>query len=270
MSITKNDSALSRENYYTIGEISRLYHIGIDTLRYYEEKGIIEPVRGENGYRYYSNQTIWRMNVITNLRSLGFSVERIRGYFTNRTVETTMALLDEELGLVAAKMRELRALQKAIRQQLATLEQAEALEPGLIKTQHFGPRRAFRIMKAHSSDEDMDLLMKKLLEKSGAKNYMIGNNRLASLVADEHCTNIYEGAIILDERGDCLLPAGEYLSLCYRGRSDSRRHMLTLKDYARRNGIRLQPPFLDLVWIDIHTAADVCEHLSEVQIRIDG
>ena len=36
---------------YTIGEIARIYHIGTDTIRYYERKGLLEPVRGENGYR---------------------------------------------------------------------------------------------------------------------------------------------------------------------------------------------------------------------------
>ena len=49
---------------YTIGEIAELYHIGTDSIRYYERKGLLEPVRGENGYRYYSAQSIWRMNVI--------------------------------------------------------------------------------------------------------------------------------------------------------------------------------------------------------------
>lgn len=194
MSITKYDTSISRENYYTIGELSRIYHIEIDTIRYYKEKGIIEPVRGANGYRYYSSQTIWRMNVIPNLRSLGFSVDRIRDYFANRTVDTTKALLNEELDLVDAKMRELRALQKAIRQQLASLERAGKLLLGAIHTQYFPPRRAFHtfhITKAHSRDEDMDLLMKRLLEQSGAKNYMIGNSRLASLLADKTSDSIY-------------------------------------------------------------------------------
>ena len=41
----------AKEKYYTIGEIAKLYHLGVDTIRYYEEKGILKPNRGENGYR---------------------------------------------------------------------------------------------------------------------------------------------------------------------------------------------------------------------------
>ena len=39
----------AKEKYYTIGEIAKLYHLGVDTIRYYEEKGILKPNRGENG-----------------------------------------------------------------------------------------------------------------------------------------------------------------------------------------------------------------------------
>ena len=38
------------KDYYKISEISRLYGIGADSLRYYERAGIITPKRGENGY----------------------------------------------------------------------------------------------------------------------------------------------------------------------------------------------------------------------------
>ena len=33
--------------YFRIGELSALYHIGVDSLRYYEEIGLISPKRSE-------------------------------------------------------------------------------------------------------------------------------------------------------------------------------------------------------------------------------
>lgn len=39
------------KEYYTVSEISRLYGIGIDSLRYYEKIGALSPRRGENNYR---------------------------------------------------------------------------------------------------------------------------------------------------------------------------------------------------------------------------
>lgn len=65
------------KQYFKIGEISELYHIGADSLRYYEELGILTPKRGKNNYRLYSIHDIWRLNVIRDLRPLGFSMDRI-------------------------------------------------------------------------------------------------------------------------------------------------------------------------------------------------
>lgn len=38
---------------YQITEVARLYGLNPDTLRYYEEQGLLHPVRGENRYRMY-------------------------------------------------------------------------------------------------------------------------------------------------------------------------------------------------------------------------
>lgn len=39
------------EKYFKIKEISTLFNIGIDSLRYYEKIGLIKPKRGKNNYR---------------------------------------------------------------------------------------------------------------------------------------------------------------------------------------------------------------------------
>ena len=66
------------KEFFKIGEISKLYHIGADSLRYYEELGLLTPKRGENQYRQYSLHDLWRLNVIRDLRSLDFSMEQIK------------------------------------------------------------------------------------------------------------------------------------------------------------------------------------------------
>lgn len=255
------------EDRYTIGEISKIYHIGPDSLRYYEEKGILEPKRGENGYRYYGSHSIWRMNVITNLRSLGFPVERIREYFQNRTADTTAGLLQEELEAISQKLRELVSMQQTVRGQLSIIKKAQSLELGKIHIAEYGPRRVFTIQKPHSTDEDMDLLMRKLLEQSGKMPYMIGNNHMASVLAEDGEPYTYSGAILFDEQGDKEIAGGMYLSVYYGGATDSRRYAQQLAEYAREHNIPLAPPFFDLVWIDIHTASNPEEHISEVQVR---
>ena len=77
------------KNAYTIGEIGKLFHIGADSLRYYERLGILAPGRGENGYRLYGADDIWRLNIIRDLRELGMSMESIGEYMKNRSLAST-------------------------------------------------------------------------------------------------------------------------------------------------------------------------------------
>ena len=62
---------------YQITEVARLYGLNPDTLRYYEEQGLLHPVRGENRYRMYGIDDICNINVIRALswefRSTGFA-----------------------------------------------------------------------------------------------------------------------------------------------------------------------------------------------------
>ena len=84
------------QTYFKIGEIAKLYGIGVDSLRYYERIGILQPERSESGYRHYSVRDIWKLNIIRDLRGLGFGMEQIRQYLLDHTVDSTLELLSQE------------------------------------------------------------------------------------------------------------------------------------------------------------------------------
>ena len=54
-------------------------------LRIYEEGGLIHPHRGENNYRYYSEEDVLRIQMIVMLRKLGFSVKDIGTIFREKS-----------------------------------------------------------------------------------------------------------------------------------------------------------------------------------------
>ena len=61
-----------------IGEIARRTGVSVGTLRYYETLGLLCPIRGENGYRYYGPETMPQVQFIKKSQALGFSLEEIR------------------------------------------------------------------------------------------------------------------------------------------------------------------------------------------------
>ena len=66
------------KQFFKINEISKLYNIGPDSLRYYEKLGLLAPKRGKNNYRLYTLDDLWRLNIIRDLRRLGFPMEKIQ------------------------------------------------------------------------------------------------------------------------------------------------------------------------------------------------
>ena len=65
-------------NHYKIGEVASELATSIRTIRYYEEEGLLTPIRTPKGTRLYSKAHIARLNVILRLANLGFSIESIR------------------------------------------------------------------------------------------------------------------------------------------------------------------------------------------------
>lgn len=66
------------DKHLTIGKLARLANVGIDTVRFYERRGLLpEPARTAAGYRLYNSETSERIRFIRRAKDLGFSLEEI-------------------------------------------------------------------------------------------------------------------------------------------------------------------------------------------------
>ena len=63
---------------FTIGKLAKAAVVGVETIRYYERRGlIIQPPNPQNGYRQYPEATLQRIRFIKNCKSLGFTLNEI-------------------------------------------------------------------------------------------------------------------------------------------------------------------------------------------------
>lgn len=61
-----------------IGELSAKAQVSIDTIRYYEKQGLIQPVsRLNSGYRQYDSNSLRQLHFIIKAKHLGFSLVEI-------------------------------------------------------------------------------------------------------------------------------------------------------------------------------------------------
>lgn len=62
---------------HTIGYAANVATVGIDTVRFYERKGLLS--RAASGYRLYSDADIQRLRFIRQAKTLSFTLEGIAG-----------------------------------------------------------------------------------------------------------------------------------------------------------------------------------------------
>lgn len=76
---------------YSIGTFAELSGIPVRTLHYYEEVGLLCPHRQANGHRIYGTTDLITLQKIIGLKSIGFSLERIRKFLHHQESEMSLA-----------------------------------------------------------------------------------------------------------------------------------------------------------------------------------
>jgi MerR family transcriptional regulator, copper efflux regulator len=89
------------------------------TIRYYEEIGLIQPLRSANGYRAFRETDLHKLTFLSRARSLGFSIEDCRTLLAlyedhSRASADVKAVADAHLARIASKIAELRAMEATL------------------------------------------------------------------------------------------------------------------------------------------------------------
>lgn len=104
-----------------IGELATLTQTQTETIRYYEREGLLEsPPRGEGNYRIYCDAHAQRVSFIRHCRGLDMTLDEIRVLLRVKDAQTESCmqvneLLDEHIGHVAQRIRELKQLEKQLK-----------------------------------------------------------------------------------------------------------------------------------------------------------
>lgn len=104
-----------------IGELAGVTGTQVETIRYYEQEGLLAaPARSEGNFRIYTDAHAERLSFIRHCRALDMTLAEIRALLRFKDAPTencgeVNTLLDNHIGHVAARIRELRALEKQLK-----------------------------------------------------------------------------------------------------------------------------------------------------------
>lgn len=109
----------------TISKVAQLAGVGIETIRYYQRRGlIVEPVKPSRGYRDYPEQAVLQIRFIKRAQELGFTLKEIKMLLalSEQQCSETREFAVAKLKLVQNKIQDLQAIERALRDLIRNCE----------------------------------------------------------------------------------------------------------------------------------------------------
>ena len=104
----------------TIGQLAKKAKVNVETVRYYERRGLIpKPPRRDSGYRQYSQDIVARIQFIKHTQELGFSLKEISELLSLRVnPDTTRGDVkrraEAKITVIEEKIRDLQNIKRAL------------------------------------------------------------------------------------------------------------------------------------------------------------
>lgn len=118
---------------YSIQEVARAVGTTSRTLRHYDDIGLVHPSRvGHNGYRYYDNSSLVRLQRVLLLRQLGLGLRAIADVLEAQDAGTIIEarILNDHLELLRAEQHRIAAQISSVERTIAALAAAGTEEEG--------------------------------------------------------------------------------------------------------------------------------------------
>ena len=268
---------------FSIGDMARLFHLSVSSIRHYESVGLITPeyVDPATGYRYYSPRQFELFNTVRYLRALDMPLGEIADFLHGREVDRIEEKLCRQKAVVAEKQRELARIERKIDAQLRRLRDAQSAALGSIEIVRVPPCRIFWT-EDHTTAQDpagLDLSVSNLAAAQAEATIFLG--KVGFSISEEHLRekqyDRYDGTFLLLDEADRF--DGAFLSLpetlCVRVRFRGH-HLQSPEQYRRlerfmaEHRLKLSGFSREVVLIDYDITSDTEKFVTEICIPVIG
>ena len=189
---------------FQIGEIARLFHVSVSTLRHYDRIGLLRPeyTDPDSGYRYYTLQQTARLDIIAYMKELGMSLSEIRDVLRKEDIAVIEGILAQKNEQLHEQMRRLKERHDAVERAISQIERyRKSPATGTIALEYIDRRHIWSIPcpvnfyeKDRNSYEETVMALRRELLKAGipqVHSYNLGTSILQK--------NFEEGRFIADK-----------------------------------------------------------------------
>jgi MerR family transcriptional regulator, copper efflux regulator len=102
-----------------IGDVAKRTGLRAKTIRYYEDIGLVKPLRDTNDYRVFRETDLHKLTFLSRARALGFTIDDCRKLLalyedTGRASAEVKVLTEKHLLEIEAKLKDLRAMHETL------------------------------------------------------------------------------------------------------------------------------------------------------------
>ena len=102
-----------------IGDVAARSGLPAKTIRYYEDIGLVKPLRDSNGYRAFREKELHKLTFLGRARALGFTIEDCRALLALYEDETRASsdvkrIANQHLERIEAKIRDLKSMRDTL------------------------------------------------------------------------------------------------------------------------------------------------------------
>lgn len=242
------------DQYFLIGDVSKLINIPTSALRFYDRKGIISPeIKGENGYRYYSKKQLFLLKEIKIMRNLKIPLSEIKKILNKQNENDITKIFQSVLKSITEEIEALEDIKKNILEDMENYSKNYNLQLNTPFLEYCNEKRGVHLFEITDEKDEVKLIKK--LEKLETINGKIINSHTIKIInntsfekSDKTAYAILNNEL---QNTELIAEKGRYLSIYEKGEVFSKNNFDILNNYIAENNLKRKD---ENVYIDFHTS----------------
>ena len=272
---------MDKQDLFQIGDVAKMFHLSVSSLRHYEKIGLLQPeyIDNETGYRYYSTRQFECLNTIRYLRVLDIPLPKVADFLKNRDINKIREMLEQQKEIVISRQKDLQVIERKINNRLQQLEDALSSELNTIKIMQTETRRISWIHNSLSINSYLDLETSIRQLENQQKNAVVFLGKVGVGITKERLLNkqydrydmiflildkedLYEGTV--DE-----LPEETCVSIRFCGsHKEAPLYYRKLDDFISDHKLKIAGFSKEITMIDYGITNDTSQFVTEIQVPI--
>ncbi|NMM62533.1 MerR family transcriptional regulator [Clostridium sp. P21] len=243
---------------FSIGEMSKLNNISIQTLRYYDKIGLLKPklINKTSKYRYYSIEEFLKVDMIKYYKNVGLSLEEIKNLISSNTsIEEKLQIINIQQEALENKLKDMNLMKNNLDILKNKVSSIIECKINKIFIKYNEEREYISYDYISNTNAELEINYRKVILDIEKYVGMLGYE-LSSIVSYDKTKEkmVYKNIMIntseniLKHNGQVIvLPKGEYITVYFEGGCfANKNYYKKVTEYINKNNIKVNGHFHEI------------------------